>query len=665
MLSYSLDPDLSLWDVSEVTGMFELFKNQANFTGKGLEKWDVSKVTEMGKMFNLCTNFTGKCLERWNVVNVTDTSGMFRDCKNFNANLENWKLNGLADISDMFKNCTSFTGKGLEKWNVANMRGKWKWESGTATRTGPIDNLSGMFSGCSKFNGDLRNWDVSNISIMDDMFKDCNLFLGRGLENWKSKFQQLKSITGMFENCTHLCTENVQDWDVTGVYKMTRCFANCTQLTNLNWTTEAVDKMDGMFSDCSKLVNVHFTHVTKVKNTENMFKNCTNFIGAGLESWNVSQLQHMAGMFINCTNLAVDLSHWQLSSVVLDQALIFPPTFSLERMPRMIQEQIQRVERERQAALARERELTELMQGNFRREREIHTAMDSMDYDEFKLVVSETPGFDLPKTQIEDICNYIENFFKTNIENLFNETEQNELLNQVNTILEDIECGEKEKNYLDVNKTNFWEKTVLALHYVSLQKPLFITFYIKHYITSVFTAYEKDAHHPDGRSCPKGMWERFTFAIKLTIEDIQLFSQDKSFLPENWQDILKTFEQVQPAVVFQKWCKKFEGREGSLLWNNLTPDKRKMSLKISMSENNITPLQLENFFEEATRHTPKYWVNFFGQTIKEYELDDGIVIGGKLRRKTLKRNAKVKTRRAKKIRCTRKRKQTKKTRRRR
>ena len=38
-----------------------------------------------------------------------------------------------------------------------------------------VGNMGGMFSN-SKFNGDISNWDVSNIAVMDTMFTDATNF---------------------------------------------------------------------------------------------------------------------------------------------------------------------------------------------------------------------------------------------------------------------------------------------------------------------------------------------------------------------------------------------------------------------------------------------------------------------------------------------------------
>jgi surface protein len=35
--------------------------------------------------------------------------------------------------------------------------------------------MQDMFSGCKNFNSDLNNWNISNVKLMDDMFKNSKL----------------------------------------------------------------------------------------------------------------------------------------------------------------------------------------------------------------------------------------------------------------------------------------------------------------------------------------------------------------------------------------------------------------------------------------------------------------------------------------------------------
>ena len=57
----------------------------------------------------------------------------------------------------MFRECTNFNGD-LSEWNVSR-----------------VEVMNGMFEGCSNFNSDLSKWNVSNVKYMSGMFKDTPL----------------------------------------------------------------------------------------------------------------------------------------------------------------------------------------------------------------------------------------------------------------------------------------------------------------------------------------------------------------------------------------------------------------------------------------------------------------------------------------------------------
>ena len=65
-----------------------------------------------------------------------------------------------------------------------------------------VTNMFGMFAGCKKFDCDLSNWDVSNVISMYALFRKCNKFTGKGLENWN--VSNVTDTRGMFKGCNKL-----------------------------------------------------------------------------------------------------------------------------------------------------------------------------------------------------------------------------------------------------------------------------------------------------------------------------------------------------------------------------------------------------------------------------------------------------------------------------
>ena len=91
------------WDVSSVTNMSELFKNQKMFNDD-ITRWDVSNVTDMKGMFSNASEFN-QPIGKWNVSKVTDMSYMFYNASEFNQDLHMWKVTNVTKSNSIFLDC--------------------------------------------------------------------------------------------------------------------------------------------------------------------------------------------------------------------------------------------------------------------------------------------------------------------------------------------------------------------------------------------------------------------------------------------------------------------------------------------------------------------------------------------------------------------------------
>jgi len=76
--AYGFDGDISLWDTSNVTTMFCMFKHQSRFN-IDISGWDVSEVTNMSFMFDHASNFD-QDISRWDTSSVAYNEYMFDEC---------------------------------------------------------------------------------------------------------------------------------------------------------------------------------------------------------------------------------------------------------------------------------------------------------------------------------------------------------------------------------------------------------------------------------------------------------------------------------------------------------------------------------------------------------------------------------------------------------
>ena len=196
------DDSVYLGDIEipkNITSLADLF-NHKRKDFSGLETWDVSHITDMSGMFDSCKNFTGKEIENWNVSNVTNMGIMFFNCEKFNADLSKWDIRSVEKTAFMFQNCKNFTGKGLERWNtkkIENMMGMFKgcekfnidlsfW------KTYNLKKMMYVFQNCRNFTGKgLETWNLSNVKVMGYDFTNTKVDFNNLPEEFVRKFEEL------------------------------------------------------------------------------------------------------------------------------------------------------------------------------------------------------------------------------------------------------------------------------------------------------------------------------------------------------------------------------------------------------------------------------------------------------------------------------------------
>jgi surface protein len=207
-------PDISLWDVTAVTDMEHLFVNKIKTTQKntkiqGIKEWDVSKVEYMDGMFYGCDKFNID-LSKWEIKEATNLSVMFAKCESFNSKI--FKLNPENKVNttfDMFYGCTAFN-QNISDWDVSNVTNmKGMFSECTSFNSGifelkegyKIKNMSEMFYNCIAFNQDISKWNVSQVKVVSKMLYGCKNFK-QNLSGWI--LHSKASTTGMIFGCPYL-----------------------------------------------------------------------------------------------------------------------------------------------------------------------------------------------------------------------------------------------------------------------------------------------------------------------------------------------------------------------------------------------------------------------------------------------------------------------------
>ena len=108
--------DVSEFNTSNVTNMYQMFYNCSSLTSLDLKNFDTSKVKNMYNMFNGCSSLTILDLSNFNTSNVTSMSNMFSGCKALTSlDLSNFNTSSVTNMSAMFYTCIN-----LNNLNISN-----------------------------------------------------------------------------------------------------------------------------------------------------------------------------------------------------------------------------------------------------------------------------------------------------------------------------------------------------------------------------------------------------------------------------------------------------------------------------------------------------------------------------------------------------------------
>ncbi|MFZ1702943.1 MAG: BspA family leucine-rich repeat surface protein [Saprospiraceae bacterium] len=147
--------------------------------------------------------------------------------------------------------------------------------------------LSLMFLNASPLQGDISNWDVSNITNMSAMLNNTNI------------------------------NQDLSSWDVSSVTNMSSLFRGAVLFNGdiSGWDVSSVQFMNYMFEGALAFnQNLSLWNVSNVTRTDRMFKYCSIF-NQDLSGWNVGNVTNMQDMFDGTTSFDQDLGAWDVSSV--------------------------------------------------------------------------------------------------------------------------------------------------------------------------------------------------------------------------------------------------------------------------------------------------------------------------------------------------------------
>ncbi|MFT5668217.1 MAG: surface protein [Vicingaceae bacterium] len=212
------------------------------------------------------------------------------------VSFDQWGTAAWLDVEQAFYNCNNMTYAAADVPNLSIV---------TSTKE--------MFFGALNFNGNINNWNVSNIQNMRSMFFDCFVF-NQPLNNW-----DVSSVTNFygFLGGAYNFNQPINNWDVSSAIDMTAMFgfaANFNQPLN-NWDVSSVTTMFQMFVVSYKFNQpINNWDVSSVIDMSQMFS-FTDSFNRPLDNWQVDSVQNMASMFRRADRFDQNLANWNIVSV--------------------------------------------------------------------------------------------------------------------------------------------------------------------------------------------------------------------------------------------------------------------------------------------------------------------------------------------------------------
>ena len=330
------------WDTSKVTTMELMFYNYSNPLGRqpgfigNVNNWDTSNVTNMKGMFagyyytsdtasfnqdistKQITIGAGTSLARtynaWNVSSVinfghTDTTnvfyqnlGMFSSNYSFNQPIGNWQIyTGSFNIQTqgMFNYATAFNQDISSSMVTVGSKTYRAWD------TQRFVNGRVMFQYATAFNKPIGNWDMTNLGNSISMFYIATSFNQDisasaqtvGSYDYNAWYMPNNTtFASMFQGATSF-NKSLSTWYVSGSTSFSNTFYNADALSDVSFATQSVTLTSSVPTYTSWDFNPNGVAIN------NMFRYADNFEGAGLNTWDTSNITTFGDAFAQTTNI--------------------------------------------------------------------------------------------------------------------------------------------------------------------------------------------------------------------------------------------------------------------------------------------------------------------------------------------------------------------------
>ena len=319
--------DVSNFNTQNVTDMSFMFFNCSAITTLDIAKFDTKNVTDMSLMF--CSDpalTTIYASDKFVTTACEVDENMFAECVNLvgavpydenklGKEMANYTTGYFTDIAskvaesyavfDEATNTLTFkhdTNKpdGAFALNEGDNAPGWYKPNNDGSNANIIKKVvfdasfaNARPTSCYKWFYDCTNLttiegieylNTENVTNMGWMFSNCEALTILDVSNFDTK--NVTNMRCMFSICFALTTLDVSNFDTQNVTNMSNMFSDCSALTTLdlsNFDTKNVTDMSWMFSFDTALITIYASNkfvTTACEKGQNMFKDCTNLVGA-------------------------------------------------------------------------------------------------------------------------------------------------------------------------------------------------------------------------------------------------------------------------------------------------------------------------------------------------------------------------------------------------
>ena len=319
--------DVSNFDTQNVTNMSWMFSNNFALTTLDLSNFDTQNVTNMGWMFCNCPALTTiYASDKFVTTACEEDENMFAECVNLvgavpydenklGKEMANYTTGYFTDIASKvaesyavfdeatntltFKHDTNKPYGAFALNEIENAPG-WYKPNDDGSNANIIKKVVfdasfanarptscyKWFYGCTDLTTieGIEYLNTENVTNMGWMFSDCEALTILDVSNFDTK--NVTNMRYMFSICFALTTLDVSNFDTQNVTNMSNMFSDCSALTTLdlsNFDTKNVTDMSWMFSFDTALITIYASNkfvTTACEKGQNMFKDCTNLVGA-------------------------------------------------------------------------------------------------------------------------------------------------------------------------------------------------------------------------------------------------------------------------------------------------------------------------------------------------------------------------------------------------